>query len=273
VAECGGVTADGLKQMGIVKFGTRKRVLQALLMKEEAGEVQAENMKMKAEQVAQMQEEDRKLAEQLHEQEAQAQAQAQGAVLLVQGATPVGRRGVYDPKFLDHSAVPTLFGELDYGVVNGYYRPVQEGEVGKVLRSYKWQCMLDEHTLGSINVTSYVKLDGTVVLEHAGAFRVIHAAVGRQGGSFEKDSWFFNRAGTGDRQSLFRNRSFGSDRTPPPNGWTIPDSEQEGVPDGCEQELSDGEGVPMIRYLCDRSILEGMEAERHGNSYATSVPV
>jgi hypothetical protein len=34
--ECGGVTAGGLKQMGIRAFGTRKRVLQALLKKQQA---------------------------------------------------------------------------------------------------------------------------------------------------------------------------------------------------------------------------------------------
>jgi hypothetical protein len=34
--ECGGVTADGLKQMGIRAFGTRKRVLQALLKTQQA---------------------------------------------------------------------------------------------------------------------------------------------------------------------------------------------------------------------------------------------
>ena len=40
VAECGGVTADGLKQMGIGKFGTRKSMLHNLLEKTKADKAQ-----------------------------------------------------------------------------------------------------------------------------------------------------------------------------------------------------------------------------------------
>jgi hypothetical protein len=80
--ECGGVTADGLKQMGIAKFGTRKRVLQALL---EVGDPAVAAVSVQAQVQVQAQAQAQAQAHEEEEKKAQDKAKVQsGPCITVQ---------------------------------------------------------------------------------------------------------------------------------------------------------------------------------------------